>query len=356
MCFPKPFTRLKPQKNKRMQVSAQQLAALLQGTVEGDPDILVQGPAKIEEAQKGSITFLGNMKYEPFAYTTNASVLLVSNSFVPSQPISATLIRVNDVYAAIATLLGHFGDQLNTDVFTISEKASVHPTVRVGERCSIGDYVVIAENVSIGSGSRIFPQVYIGNNVKIGKGVTLFPGVRIYTDCIIGDNCILHANVVIGSDGFGFAPQQDGTFQKVPQIGNVIIESDVEIGSNTTIDRATMGSTIIRSGVKLDNLIQIAHNVEIGKNTVVAAQTGIAGSTKVGENCMIGGQVGIVGHVKIADRTRIQAQSGVSADVSEPGTALYGSPAFSYSSFLRSFAVFKKLPELLKRLQDLERK
>ena len=338
-----------------MQVSAQQLAALLQGTIEGDPNVLVGGPAKIEEAGPGTITFLGNMKYEPFAYTTNASILLVGKNFVPAQSISATLIRVEDVYAAIATLLGHFGDKLNAGSPAISDKSSIHETAKVGERCSIGDYAVLGENVVVGDDTRIFPQVYIGNNVKIGISVTLYPGVRIYSDCVIGDNCSLHANVVIGSDGFGFAPQEDGSFKKVPQIGNVVIESDVEIGSNTTIDRATMGSTIIRSGVKLDNLIQIAHNVEIGRNTVVAAQTGIAGSTKIGENCMIGGQVGIVGHIKIADRTRIQAQSGVSAEVSEPGTALYGSPAFAYSGFLRSFAVFKKLPELMKRIQDLEK-
>jgi UDP-3-O-[3-hydroxymyristoyl] glucosamine N-acyltransferase len=260
------------------------------------------------------------------------------------------------VYAAIAVLLGHFGDKLNSESFTVSEKASIHPSAIVGERCAIGEFTVIGENVSIGAGSHIHPQVFIGKNVKIGEGVTLYPGVRIYADSIIGNNCTLHANVVIGSDGFGFAPQEDGSFSKVPQIGNVLIEDNVEIGSNTTIDRATMGSTIIRSGVKLDNLIQIAHNVEIGKNTVVAAQTGIAGSTKIGENCMIGGQVGIVGHIRIADRTRIQAQSGVSAAVTEPGTALYGSPAFNYSAFLRSFAVFKRLPELLQRISDLEKK
>ncbi|MFZ4544888.1 MAG: UDP-3-O-(3-hydroxymyristoyl)glucosamine N-acyltransferase [Saprospiraceae bacterium] len=339
-----------------MQVSAQQLASMLQGNIEGNPDVLVYGPAKIEEAESGSIAFLGNPKYESYAYTTRASVLLVSHSFVPTMPITATLIRVEDVYASVAFLLEQFAANEKVSTVEISERAAIHQSAKIAAKCSVGDFSTIEENVEIGEGSRIYPQVYLGKNVKIGKSVTLYPGVRVYADCVIGDNCIVHSNVVIGSDGFGFAPQDDGSFKKVPQIGNVLIESNVEIGSNSTIDRATMGSTIIRQGVKLDNLVQIAHNVEIGKNTVVAAQTGIAGSTKIGENCMIGGQVGIVGHIKIADRTKIQAQSGVAAEVKEPNTALYGSPAFAYSGFLRSFAIFKQLPDLLKRLQELEKK
>lgn len=335
-------------------INAAQLAAILQGKVEGNPEVSVNRPSKIEEAEAGSIAFLGNLKYEHYAYTTKASILLVSNDFAPSQPIEATLIRVADVYASVAILLEKFGQAQQPTQIEISSKASIHSKATIGAQSAIGDFSMIEENATIGSNSIIYGQVFIGKNAKIGNNVVLYPGVKIYQDCEIGDNCILHSNVVIGSDGFGFAPNADGTFKKVPQIGNVIIENDVEIGSNTTIDRATMGSTIIRSGVKLDNLIQIAHNVEIGKNTVVAAQAGIAGSTKIGENCMIGGQVGIVGHIKIADGTKIQAQSGVAASITEPKTAVYGSPAIGYSQFLRAFAVFKQLPEVLKRIQNLE--
>lgn len=340
-----------------MQINAQQLATILKGRVEGNPEVSVHAPAKIEEAQAGNIAFLGNLKYEHYAYSTEASILLVSRDFKPTQPINATLIRVDDVYASVAILLDRFGAaQQSTATREISSRAAIHASAKIGQQTAIADFVVIEENVEIGANVRVFPQVYVGKDVKIGNNVVLYPGVRIYQSCIIGANCIIHANTVIGSDGFGFAPLEDGSFKKVPQIGNVIIEDDVEIGANTTIDRATMGATIIRQGVKLDNLIQIAHNVEIGKNTVVAAQTGIAGSTKIGANCMIGGQVGIVGHLKIADRTRIQAQSGVAASVSEPNTALYGYPAIGYQNYLRAFAVFKQLPDLLKRLQILEKK
>lgn len=343
-------------KHKKMQISAAQLAHILNGKIEGNPEVTVNRPAKIEEAENGTIAFLGNPKYESYAYTTNASILLVSETFQATQTIQATLIRVPDVYASVAILLEKFGQAQQSISVEISAKAAIHASAKIGDNCSVGDFSCLEENVVIGSNSIIYAQVYIGKNVKIGEGVILYPGVRIYQDCEIGDGCILHANVVIGSDGFGFAPNEDGSFKKVPQIGNVVIERNVEIGSNTTIDRATMGSTIIREGVKLDNLIQIAHNVEIGKNTVIASQTGIAGSTKIGENCMIGGQVGIVGHLKIADRTRIQAQSGVAASVTEPNTALYGSPAIAYASFLRSFAVFKQLPDMMRRLTALEKK
>lgn len=336
-------------------VSAAQLAHILNGKVEGNQNITVNRPAKIEEAEEGTIAFLGNLKYEAYAYTTKASILLVSNDFRPSQPLTATLIRVADVYASVALLLEKFGQKEQT-TSEISALAQVHSTAKIGQNAAIGAYTVIEENTILGDNALIYPQVYIGKNVKIGNNVTLYPGVRIYEACHIGDNCILHANVVIGSDGFGFAPTGDGSFKKVPQIGNVIVENNVEIGSNTTIDRATMGSTIIREGVKLDNLIQIAHNVEIGKNTVIAAQAGIAGSTKIGENCLIGGQVGIVGHIKIADGTKIQAQSGVASAVTEPNTAIYGSPAIGYGNFLKSFSVFKQLPEILKRLQAVEKK
>lgn len=337
-----------------MQVTAQQLAQLLNGIVEGNPDTTVNRPAKIEEGTSGTISFLANPKYEHYAYTTASSVLLVGNDFVPSQPIAATLIRVEEVYSAVAILLEKFGQKTDNQG-VISQKASVHTTVKTGENVAIGDMSVIEEDVFIGENTVVYPQVFIGKNVSIGKNTVLYPGVRIYQDCVIGDNCILHANAVIGSDGFGFAPQSDGTFKKVAQIGNVMIEDNVEIGANTTIDRGTMGSTMIRKGAKIDNLIQIAHNVDIGENTVIAAQTGIAGSTKIGANCMIGGQVGIVGHLQIADKTRIQAQSGVAASIKEPNTAWYGSPAIPYSNYLRSFAVFKQLPDVLKRLANLEK-
>ncbi len=336
-------------------ITALQLSQILNGTIEGNPDVKVNRPSKIEEGEVGTISFLGNLKYEHYAYTTLSSVLLVSKTFAPSAPIAATLIRVEDVYASVAILLEKFGQKFDNQGI-VSSKSSVHTSAKIATNVSIGDMSVIDENVSIGENTIVFPQVYIGKNAIVGKNTTLYPGVRIYNDCVIGDNCILHANAVIGSDGFGFAPTEDGSFKKVPQIGNVLIEDNVEIGSNTTIDRATMGSTIIRKGVKLDNLIQVAHNVEIGENTVIASQTGIAGSTKIGANCMIGGQVGIVGHLKIADKTRIQAQSGVAASITEPNTAWYGSPAIPYSNYLRSYAGFKQLPDLLKRVLQLEKK
>ena len=331
-----------------MQVTANQLAQMLNGTVEGNPEVSVSRPAKIEEGTAGSISFLANPKYEHYAYSTASSILLVSKDFAPTQAIAATLIRVDDVYSCVAILLEKFGQKTENQGI-VSQKSSIHSSVILAKNVSIGDMSVVDENVNIGENTFIYPQVFIGKNT------TLYPGVRIYQDCIIGNNCILHANAVVGSDGFGFAPQEDGTFKKVAQIGNVIVEDNVEIGANTTIDRGTLGSTMIRKGVKLDNLIQIAHNVDIGENTVIAAQTGVAGSTKIGANCMIGGQVGIVGHLKIADKTRIQAQSGIAANINEANTAWYGSPAIPYSNYLRAYAVFKQLPDLLKRLTQLEK-
>lgn len=336
-----------------MQISAKELSTILNGTLEGNPDVLVSKPSKIEEGTEGTITFLGNPKYESFAYTTRASILLVSKDFVPAKPIQATLIRVDDVYASIAFLLDQFGKQTQQNS-GISDKAHIHSTASVGNNTSIGAFSVVEELAVIGSDCQIYPQVYIGKNVRIGNHVTLYPGVKIYHECTIGDHCILHANVVIGSDGFGFAPTEDGSYKKIAQIGNVAIESNVEIGANTVIDRATMGSTHIRSGVKLDNLIQIAHNVEIGNNTVIAAQTGIAGSTRIGKNGMIGGQVGFAGHLQIADGVKIQAQTGVGTNIKKPNTALYGSPALGYHEYLRAYAIFKNLPALAKQVRDLE--
>lgn len=338
-----------------MQISARDLSLLLNGTLEGDPDVLVSGPSKIEEGIPGTLTFIANPKYEPYVYTTKASILLASKDFKPSQAISITIIRVDDVYGSIAMLLDKFGAEIPQQSGTSSD-AKIDSTTKIGEGTSVGHFTVIEKNVSIGKNCVIYPQVYIGENVKIGDNVTLHSGVKIYHACQLGSNIILHSNVVIGADGFGFAPQPDGTYKKVAQIGNVLIEDNVEIGSNTTIDRATMGSTYIRKGVKLDNLIMIAHNVEIGENTVIAAQTGIAGSTKIGKNCMIGGQVGITGHIQIADFTKIQAQSGISKTIKETHTAWYGSPAFKYSDFLKSQIVFKKLPDLEKKLDELEKR
>lgn len=338
-----------------MQLSAQEIAQLLNGTIEGDPNVSVNRPSKIEEGGAGSITFLGRDKYEEYAYTTTASVLLVSQDFKPKQAIAATLIRVEDVYGALTFLLEKFGNQVQAPT-GIAKTAEVHPTAQLGEDVSVGRLSVIEEHAKIGAGSFIADQVYIGKNVELGKNAIIYPGVRVLHDCKIGDHCILHANVVIGSDGFGFAPQEDGTYKKVPQTGNVWIENNVEIGASSTIDRATMGSTVIRKGVKLDNLVHIAHNVEIGENTVIAAQTGIAGSTKIGKNCRIGGQAGFAGHIHIADGTQIQGQSGVASTIKEPNTALFGSPAIPYNDYVRAYTIFKKLPELYKKLLDLERK
>ena len=338
-----------------MQITAKEIALLLGGELEGDAEALVNRPGKIEEGGKGTLTFLGNPKYEGFAYSVKSTVLLASKKFSPSQPIAAdALIRVDDVYEAVRLLLEKFGNAQQGNG-QVSKQAFLHSSVSVGAAVSIGTFAVLEENVKVGDGSVLYPQVFLGKNVEVGKGCILYPGVKIYHDCKIGDNCILQANVVVGSDGFGFAPQPDGSYRKIPQIGNVVIEDDVEIGANTTIDRATMGSTIIRQGVKLDNLIMVAHNVEVGENTVVAAQAGFAGSTKIGHQCRIGGQAGFVGHIEVANGTQVQAQSGVASAVKEPNQAFYGSPALPYKSYLKSYAVFKKLPDLYKKINELEK-
>ncbi len=337
-----------------MQITAQALAHFLGGTVEGNPEVTVNRPSKIEEGGEGSISFLGNLKYEKYAYTTTASVLLVSQDFEPREPLSATLIRVEDVYGAVGQLLQQFGAQ-EAGVSGISERAVVSPQASVAEGVAVGDFAIVSEGAMLGPAAVVHPQVFIGRNVKIGARTILYPGVRILDNCIIGEDCILHANVVIGSDGFGFAPQEDRSYQKIVHVGNVIVEDRVEIGAQTTVDRATMGSTIIREGVKLDNLIQIGHNVEIGAHTVIAAQTGVAGSTKIGRYCRIGGQVGFVGHAEIADGTQIQAQSGIAASITEPGKAWFGSPAIPYRDFIRAHSVFKKLPDLYRSLSRLQR-
>ena len=335
-----------------MYLKAKELAQLLNGRVEGDPDVEVHGPSKIEEGGVGTISFLGNLKYEPYLYTTTASIVLVNETFTAREPVSATLIRVSDVYAAIALLLERFQPEATTAA-GISPDARMHTGVVVGAQVSVGSFTVVESGTEIGDHTSIFPQVYIGKGVKIGSHVTIYPGARIMDGCVIGNRCIIHSNAVIGADGFGFAPQPDGAYKKIAQIGNVVLGDDVEIGANTCIDRATMGSTIIRSGVKLDNLIQVAHNAEIGANTVIAAQAGIAGSTKIGASCMIGGQVGFAGHIVVAEGTQVQAQSGVAHSITEPGQAWFGTPAIKWKAYIRSYGVFKRLPELDKLVGQL---
>ena len=337
-----------------MQFTAQQLGFILNGTVEGDPNEPVSALAKIEEAKAGSLSFLANPKYEQYLYTTEASIVIVNNEQVLAGPVKATLIRVENAYSAITVLLEKY-NTLKLDKSGIEQPSFIHPSAILGENVYVGAFAYVGPNVKIGNNCKIYPQTYIADDVQLGDNVTLFAGVKIYFDCKIGNNVIIHSGTIIGADGFGFAPVGDGTYSKISQIGNVVIEDDVEIGSNTTIDRATMGSTIIRKGVKLDNLIQVAHNVEILQNTVVAAQSGISGSTKIGENCVIGGQVGIVGHISIAKGSQIQAQSGVSHSIRDENKRWMGSPAAPYANHMRSQVVFNRLPDLEKRINELEK-
>ncbi len=336
-----------------MQFSAEYIAKMLGGTTEGNPLAMVSRLSKIEEGTPGSLTFLSNPKYTHFIYKTTASIVIVSNDFKPEAPVSSTLIRVENPHESFVRLLEIY-NQARMDKHGIDSQAFVSKTAVVGKDAYIGAFAIIGDGAKIGSNVKIHPQVYVGDNAEIKDNTTLFPGVKVYADCIIGSNCTLHAGVIIGGDGFGFTPQDDNAYRKVPQIGNVIIEDYVEIGSNTTIDRATIGSTIIRKGVKLDNLIQIAHNVEVGENTVIAAQTGIAGSAKIGRDCMIGGQVGIVGHISIADKVKIAAKSGIASSIINEGEVVQGAPAFGIGDYKRAYVLFKKLPELEKRIKELE--
>ena len=337
-----------------MEFNAATLAGFLKGEIVGDPDIKVNTIAKIEEGHEGALSFLANPKYEHYLYTTRSSVVLVNKSFVPSGKVEATLIRVENAYESFASLL-RMVDQSRPRKKGIHPSAVIESTATVGKNVYIGPYVYIGENCRIGDDCALFPHVFIDDNTQIGKNCTLNPGVKIYHDCILGENCVVHAGTVIGSDGFGFAPQSDSEFMKIPQIGNVVIEDNVEIGANVAIDRATIGSTIIRKGVKLDNLIQIGHNVEIGENTVMAGQTGVAGSCKVGKNCMFAGQVGLAGHLKVADGTKIGAQSGIPGDVKKENSILLGTPALDHKDYLRSSIVFRRLPELKTKIDELEK-
>ena len=337
-----------------MQLSAHQIKILLNGTIEGDPDVVVDRLAKIEEAGVGSLSFLANPRYEHYLYTTNASIVIVNDDYKLIQPVKGTLIRVKDAYSSFSVLLEKY-NRIKLDKKGIEEPCFIHPTAKIGKDVYIGAFAYIGPDVVVGDHCKIYPQVYLGDQVKIGHTCTLFSGVRVYHDCELGNRVIIHANSVIGSDGFGFAPQADGSFSKVSQIGNVVIEEDVEIGSNTSVDRATMGSTIIHRGVKMDNLIQLAHNVEIGANTVIASQTGISGSSKIGENSIIGGQVGIVGHVSVAKSSQIQAKSGINRSIEEEGKKWAGAPVTQYTDHMRAQVIFQRLPELEKEIRALRR-
>ncbi len=334
-----------------MEFSAQQIASILNGVIEGDPDVKVNNFSKIEEGKRGTLSFLANLKYSQYIYDTESSIVLVNNDFVPEREIKATLIRVPNAYMALAVLLDMVNKtrkKLGIDANThISESAQINK-----ESIYVGAFAYIGENAKIGKNVEIYPQVYIGDDVEIGNDTILYPGAKIYAGCKVGERCIIHAGAVIGSDGFGFAQEND-IYKKIPQVGNVIIENDVEIGANTTIDRAVMESTIIRSGVKLDNLIQVAHNVEIGENTAMASQVGISGSTKVGKNCMIGGQTGLNGHIKIGNHVNIGGRSGVLSNI-EDGKTLIGSPAIEVKNYFRSSAIFSKLPDMYRQLNKLQ--
>ncbi len=339
-----------------MEFSAEQIAGILNGEVVGNTEITVKGLSKIEEGTEGTLSFLSNPKYEEYIYTTGASICIVNNTFSPIKelPSNLTLVKVEDAYSCFAKLL-EFYDQMRKKEPKIESPSFISETATIGSDLYLGAFGYIGDGSKIGDNVVIYPHVYIGENVTIGDNCVLHPGATIYTDCILGNNCTIHAGTIIGADGFGFAPNENGEFQKIPQIGNVVIEDNVEIGSNCTIDRATMGSTIIRKGVKLDNLVQVAHNVEIGKNTVMAAQVGVAGSAKIGKNVMIGGQAGISGHIHIADGTKIVAQSGIPNTVRKADT-LMGSPGIPLEDFKKSYFGFRKLPQILKRLQEIENK
>ncbi|MDR1356377.1 MAG: UDP-3-O-(3-hydroxymyristoyl)glucosamine N-acyltransferase [Tannerellaceae bacterium] len=335
-----------------MEFTAQQIADILSGTVDGNPDVTVNNFSKIEEGAPRSLTFLANPKYEHYIYTTEADIILVNEDFIPSAPLKKTLIRVPNAYAALAVLLDMI-EKRKREKTGIDSAAFIHPSAHTGEGCYVGTFACISENARIGDNCKIYPHAYIGDNVVIGDNCIIYPHVTIYEGSLIGDNCILHAGSVIGSDGFGFAPD-GGQYRKIPQIGNVILEDDVEIGANTTIDRAVMGATIVRKGAKLDNLVQIAHNVEVGENTVMAAQTGISGSVKIGKHCKFGGQSGLAGHISIGDNVSIGAQAGVISSIEERRTLL-GSPALDAKSFMRSSVIFNRLPEMSRTIDRLQR-
>jgi UDP-3-O-[3-hydroxymyristoyl] glucosamine N-acyltransferase len=334
--------------------TASQIAGILEGDIIGNPEVEVSKLAKIEEGEKGTLTFLANPKYTQFIYDTKASITIVNKDFVPENDLETTLIKVEDAYKAFSTLLEYY-NQIKMNKSGIEEPCFVSDSATYGENVYLGAFSYLGDNVKMGDNVKIYPNSYIGDNVTIGDNVVIFSGAKIYSECIIGNHCVVNSGAIIGADGFGFAPNEKGEYSKVPQIGNVILEDYVDIGAGTTIDRATLGSTIIRRGVKLDNQIQIAHNVEIGRNTVIAAQTGVAGSTKIGENCQIGGQVGIVGHITIGNNVKIQAQSGIGRNVKD-NEVLQGSPALPYGDYNKSYVYFKNFPKIVKDISNLDKK
>lgn len=336
-----------------MKFTAAQIAGILEGEVVGDPNAEVFKLSKIEEGTEGSLTFLANPKYVNYIYSTDATITIVNSTFEPESELKTTLIKVEDAYQSFSKLLEYY-NQVKLMKSGIEQPSVISENVTYGENLYLGSFCYIGKNVVIGKNVKIYPNSFIGDNVTIGDDCIFFAGVRIYSESVIGNNCVIHSGTIIGSDGFGFAPQEDGTYNKVPQIGNVILEDNVEVGSCTTIDRATLGSTIIRKGVKLDNQIQIAHNVEIGENTVIAAQTGVAGSTKIGKNCMIGGQVGIAGHLTIGNNVRVQAQSGIGRNIPD-GETLQGSPSFNYSDWNKSYVHFRNLPKIVAEIEELKK-
>ncbi|QYJ67857.1 UDP-3-O-(3-hydroxymyristoyl)glucosamine N-acyltransferase [Flavobacterium litorale] len=337
-----------------MKFTAEQIAGILEGDIVGNPNAEVHKLSKIEEGTEGSLTFLANPKYQQYIYSTAASIAIVNKSFEPEEPITTTLIKVEDAYKSFSKLLEYY-NQVKLMKSGIEQPSVIADDTVYGENLYLGSFSYIGKNVKIGNNVKIYPNSFIGDNVTIGDNCILFSGVRIYSETEMGNNCTIHSGVIIGSDGFGFTPNEDGVYSKVPQIGNVILEDNVDVGSGTTIDRATLGSTIIKKGVKLDNQIQIAHNVVIGENTVIASQTGIAGSTKIGKNCIIGGQVGIVGHITIGDGVRIQAQSGVGKNIPD-GEAIQGTPALGYNDFNKSYVHFRNLPKIVADIDELKEK
>ncbi len=337
-----------------MKFTAIQISEILNGEIEGNPNEEIFKLSKIEEGEKGSLTFLSNPKYQNYLYTTKASVAIVKKDFIPEKKLNSTLIKVDDPYQAFSKLLEYY-NKIKLHKSGIESQSFMHTSVKYGADLYLGAFAYISQDVILGDNVKIYPNVFIGNNVVIGNETTIFSGAKIYSETQIGDNCTIHSGAIIGSDGFGFAPNKNGVYDKIPQIGDVIIEDHVDIGSCTTIDRATLGSTIIRQGVKLDNQIHIAHNVEVGRNTVIAAQTGVAGSTKIGENCKIGGQVGIVGHLNIGNNVKIQAQSGIGKSLKD-NVVVQGSPSLPYNDYNKSYVHFKNLPEIATKINELEKK
>lgn len=340
-------------KQLELEFTASQIANLLEGEVEGNPEIAVYKLAKIEEGEKGSLTFLANPKYTSYIYSTEASVTIVNKDFVPEQELSTTLIKVDDAYKSFSKLLEYY-NKVKLNKYGLEDPVFISKSAVYGDNFYLGAFSYLGNHVKIGNNVKIYPNVYIGDNVSIGNDVVVFAGAKIYSESIIGNNCVIHSGAIIGADGFGFTPNDNGEYSKVPQTGNVILEDNVDVGAGTTIDRATLGSTVLRRGVKLDNQIQIAHNVEIGENTAIAAQTGVAGSTKIGKNCLIGGQVGIVGHINIGDRVKIQAQSGIGRSVKDD-EVLQGSPALNYGDYNKSYVHFKNLPKIVNKINEIDK-